>query len=258
MKGYDLTKLNMQFRHARCEDVISWVMEKIYPDAAMISSFQASGVVLLDLVRDIQPDLPVFFIDTGYHFPETLEFRDRLIHEWKLNVVTIGPETKKKGTSKENKEPLYKKDPDLCCRTHKVEPLKRLKKRSQITAWLSALRRDQNSNRESMNMFMHDQKGHIRIHPLIHWSRNKIWQHIYAKRLPFHPLYDQGYTSIGCFPPECTTRGVSEKRPRSGRWPDSDKTECGLHLDLVKEEEEAWVQQLKTREKKSEKTKKQV
>jgi phosphoadenosine phosphosulfate reductase len=248
MKKYDFQKLNMQFRYAKGEDILSWVIENIYPDAAMTSSFQASGVVLIDMIREIQPDFPIFFIDTGYHFPETLEFRDRLVHEWNLNVQTIKPQKRKS----DSREPLYKRDPDSCCRLNKVEPLKKLKRRLNVSAWLSGVRRDQNSNRLSFDMFMHDKKGYVRIHPLIHWSRNKIWSYIYAKKLPFHPLYDRGYTSIGCFPPECTIKSLSEKSPRSGRWPENEKTECGLHLDLVKEEEEAWVQQLKLKEKKNE------
>ncbi|MFO7981587.1 MAG: phosphoadenylyl-sulfate reductase [Candidatus Aminicenantes bacterium] len=252
MKEYDLTKLNMQFRYARCEDILGWVIENIYPDAAMTSSFQASGVVLIDMIKKIQPDFPIYFIDTGYHFPETLEFRDRLIHEWNLNVKTVRSAKKKNDPQNQNKGPLYKNNPDLCCRLNKVEPLKKLKKKLKISAWLSAVRKDQNSNRLSFDMFMRDKKGYIRIHPLIHWSRHKIWQYIYAKKLPFHPLYDRGYTSIGCFPPECTKRNILEDRPRSGRWPGIDKTECGLHLDLVREEEEAWVQQIKLKEKKNE------
>lgn len=242
----------MQFRYTRCEDILNWVIENIYPDAAMTSSFQASGVVLIDMIRDIQPDFPIYFIDTGYHFPETLEFRDRLIHEWNLNVRTIKPQQKKNNPRGENKEPHYKKDPDLCCLVNKVKPLQRLKEELNISAWLSAVRRDQNSNRLSFDMFMYDKKGYMRIHPLIHWSRHKVWQYIYAKKLPFHPLYDRGYTSIGCFPSECTIRNLSENSPRSSRWPNIDKTECGLHLDLVKEEEEAWVRQIKLKEDKNE------
>jgi len=252
MKNYDLAKLNMQFRYARCEDILNWVIENIYPDAAMTSSFQASGVVLIDMIREIKPDFPIYFVDTGYHFPETHEFRERLIQEWKLNVMTVRTHLKGKKSQKENGEPIYKKDPDLCCRLNKVEPLNRLKRDLKISAWLSAVRRDQNLNRAFFNMFMYDKKGYIRIHPMIHWSRHKVWQYIHAKKLPFHPLYDQGYTSIGCFPHECTTKSSSESRPRRGRWPGLNKTECGLHLDLVKEEEEAWVRQIKLREKENE------
>jgi phosphoadenosine phosphosulfate reductase len=252
MKKYDFTKLNMQFRYARCEEILDWVIKNIYPDAAMTSSFQASGVVLIDMIKKIQPDFPVYFIDTGYHFPETLEFRDRLIHEWNLNVKTVKSPKKENDPQNQNKGPLYKSNPDLCCRLNKVEPLKKLKKKLKISVWLSAVRRDQNPNRLSFDMFMHDKKGYIRIHPLIHWSRHKIWQYIYTKKLPFHPLYDRGYTSIGCFPPECTKRNILEDRPRSGRWSGIDKTECGIHLDLVREEEEAWVQQIKLEEKKNE------
>jgi len=252
MEKYNIAKLNMQFRYARCGDVLNWIMENIYPDAAMTSSFQVSGLVLIDMIKTIQPEFPIYFIDTGYHFPETLEFRDRLIHEWGLNVKTIKPHHKEKNIQEQSKEPLYKKDPDLCCRLNKVEPLRKIKRKLKISAWLSAVRRDQNTNRSSFDMFMNDKKGYMRIHPLIHWSRSKVWEYVYAKKLPFHPLYDKGYTSIGCFPPDCTSKSVSETNPRKGRWSDIDKTECGLHLDLVKEEEEAWVRQIKLKEKKNE------
>jgi phosphoadenosine phosphosulfate reductase len=258
MRKDDLAKLNMQFRYSRCEDILNWIIENKFPDMAMTSSFQASGVVLIDIMRGIVPDFPIYFIDTGYHFPETLEFRDRLIHEWDLNVITVKPDPREKSLREAKKEPLYKRDPDRCCLVNKVEPLNRLKKRLNVTAWMAAVRRDQNSNREGFSMFMYDRQGYVRIHPLIHWSGQKIWQYIHEKKLPFHPLYDKGYTSIGCFPPECTSQNHSSSDPRKGRWTDTKKTECGLHLDLVKEEENAWIRQLNLRESKNEKKKTKI
>ena len=249
MKQFDLKKLNMQFRYASCEEVLQWVISNLYPDVAMTTSFQSSGMVLISFLRKIQPDFPVYFIDTGYHFPETLEFRDRLIQEWKINVITIKAD-EEKYILKQDQGDFAKEHLDTCCQLNKVEPLNQLKKRLCVSAWISALRRDQNSSRADLNMFMMDKAGYIRVHPLIHWDNQKLWQYIYSQNLPFHPLYDQGYASIGCFPPSCTTRSVSGGSERSGRWANSDKTECGLHLDLVQEEEDAWVRQLESKEKK--------
>jgi phosphoadenosine phosphosulfate reductase len=247
MKKFDLPQLNLQFRYAACEDILDWTIANIYPDMAMTTSFQASGIVLISFVKKIQPDFPIYFIDTGYHFPETLEFRDRLVREWELNVITVYPDKEKHVFRLESGDPV-KGELDICCQANKVEPLNRLKKRLRVSAWISAVRRDQSPDRAGLNMFMRDKAGYIRIHPLIHWTSQRIWKYIYSQNLPFHPLYDQGFTSIGCFPPACTTRSISGGDERGGRWAKTGKTECGLHLDLVEEEEEAWVQ-LESKEK---------
>lgn len=249
MKTFDLSLLNMQFRYASCEKVLEWVMSNLYPDVAMTTSFQASGIVLINFMRKIRKDFPVYFIDTGYHFPETLEFRDRLIQEWDLNVITVTPEDERYKLDMDAVN-LLKEALDSCCQANKVEPLNKLKKKLEVSAWISAVRRDQSRNRAKFDMFMVDKAGYTRIHPLIHWDSQRIWRHIFSKQLPFHPLYDQGYTSIGCFPPSCTTRSISGDSERSGRWTNTGKTECGLHLDLVAEEEQAWIEQLKPKESK--------
>lgn len=248
MKEFDLSKLNMQFRYASCDDVLKWVITNLYPDVAMTTSFQASGMVLISFLREVQPDFPIYFIDTGYHFPETLEFRDRLMQEWGLNILTIQPEEEKFELKHTSGDPI-KADLDVCCQTNKVEPLNSLKRKLRVSAWLSAVRRDQSPSRANFNMFMLDKAGYIRIHPLIHWDSQSVWKYIYSHKLPFHPLYDQGYNSIGCFPPSCTTRSISGDSERSGRWANSGKTECGLHLDMIDEEEDAWVK-LESKEKK--------
>ena len=147
---------------------------------------------------------------------------------------------------------MYTKEVDLCFRINKIEPLKKLKKELGVSVWLSAVRRDQNKNRSRFSTFMLDKSGYIRVHPLIYWDREKIWQYIYSHKLPYHPLYDKGYTSIGCFPPVCTMENMSNGDERRGRWINTDKRECGLHLDLVKEEEEAWAHQLELKETKNE------
>ena len=122
-------------------------------------------------------DFPIYFIDTGYHFPETLEFRDRLIQEWNLNVITVSTEEEKYILNPDQKN-IAKEHIDTCCQINKVEPLNQLKKRLNASAWISALRRDQNPSRADLNMFMMDKAGYIRIHPLIRWDNQKLWQYI--------------------------------------------------------------------------------
>ena len=184
MKQFDLKKLNLQFRYASCEEVLQWVISNLYPDVAMTTSFQSSGMVLISFLRKIQPDFPIYFVDTGYHFPETLEFRDRLIQEWNLNVLSISAE-KEKYLLKQDQSDFSVEHINTCCQINKVEPLNQLKKRLNVSAWLSALRRDQNPSRADLNMFMMDKTGYIRINPLIHWNNKKLWQYIYSKNLPF-------------------------------------------------------------------------
>jgi phosphoadenosine phosphosulfate reductase len=248
MHNFDPEKLNLQFRYASCDEVLKWVISNLYPDVAMTTSFQASGMVLINFLREIQPNFPIYFIDTGYHFPETLGFRDRLVQEWNLNVITVQPEKEKYELKVDSGDPIQQ-ELDSCCHLNKVEPLNLLKRKLRVSAWISAVRRDQSSSRANFNMFMLDKAGYIRIHPLIHWDSQRVWDYIYSHKLPYHPLYDQGFTSIGCFPPSCTTRSISGDSERSGRWANTAKTECGLHLDMVEEEKDAWVR-LESKEKK--------
>jgi len=234
----DLSETNDRLRDADPETILAWAFKTFPYRIGMTTSFQASGVVLLDMIRRLAFGFPVFFIDTGFHFPETLEFKNRLTRAWDLNVHVILPPVSRKKLEREHGPFLYERDPDLCCRINKVASLDNLKKELGLKVWISAIRRDQSATRADIRPIMRDAGGSLRIHPLVHWTRERIWERIRAERLPYHPLYDQGYTSIGCFPPCCTARTSSDEDERKGRWGGRDKLECGLHRGLTTVEDE--------------------
>ncbi len=232
-----LRELNEKFKASGPEAILKWTIGAFPGRAAMTTSFQASGIVLLYFLKKIAPGVPVYFIDTGFHFPETIEFRNRLAKEWHLDVHTIIPAASKTNPEKECGGFLYERDPDRCCLIHKVVPLRNLQKEADMKAWISAIRKDQSHTRKAIEPLMLDPENRLHVHPLVHWTRERIWTFIERHGLPCHPLYDQGYTSIGCFPPSCTSKNGDEEDERAGRWHGKAKRECGLHQDLRSERE---------------------
>jgi len=228
----DVKELNERFRRSEPEEILGWAVRAFPYQAAMTSSFQASGIVLIHMIRKITFDFPIFFIDTGFHFPETIEFKNRLASEWHLNVHTIIPAMSRRKLDGRYGPLLYEKDPDLCCLVNKVSPLESLKKEIGVSHWISAVRKDQSETRKNLKPLMRDRERNLRIHPLVNWTGRDVWAYIRGHGLPYNPLYDQGYTSIGCFPPCCTSKNGLEDDERAGRWSGNAKTECGLHADL--------------------------
>ena len=189
------------------------------------SSFQASGVVLLHLIREQRPDLPVLFLDTLHHFPETLAYRDEMAARWGLNVITLRAEQPRPGL-------WLAENADACCRRHKVEPL--MNALQPYDVWFTALRRDQSSSRAAVQERepFRAGGGHTirRVSPLAGWTMADVEEYAEDNGIPLLPLYDLGYTSIGCEP--CTSVPVDAANPRSGRWGGL-KLECGIHLQAV-------------------------
>jgi phosphoadenosine phosphosulfate reductase len=233
-KALDFPEINAKLEGAEPLEVLRWALAAFPCQVGMTTSFQNSGIVLIHMVRKIAFDFPIFFIDTGFHFPETLEFKARLTREWGLNIHTIMPHLSRTKLERERGPRLYERDPDLCCRLNKVAPLADLKKEIGLKNWISALRKDQSETRRDIAPVMSDGDGNLRIHPLAGWTRDRVWAYIRGNGLPYHPLYDQGYTSIGCFPPSCTSKNGLEGDERAGRWKGREKTECGLHEGIKK------------------------
>jgi len=190
-------------------------------------SFQAEGMALLHMVRKFVPDIPVLFLDTGYHFPETLAYRDRMKREWSLNLVTILPE---KTVAQQESEfgLLYRSDPARCCQLRKVEPLARALEPFDI--WFAGLRREQSpARRDIRKAALHQLPGGKviwKLNPLADWTSQQVWAYLEEHGIERLPLYDQGYQSIGCAP--CTSIPVDPANPRSGRWGGT-RLECGIH-----------------------------
>lgn len=194
--------------------------------AAVSCSFQAGGVALVHMLVRQSPDIPVLFVDTGYHFAETLAFRDELASAWKLNLVVLRADT----TVSEQEAAhglLHRSDPDLCCAIRKVEPLYRALEAYDL--WFTGVRRDQASSRAGTRLVERKllPAGHVveKVNPLARWSEQDVDDYHRLHRIPRHPLSAHGYRSIGCAP--CTVpSGAAD--PRAGRW-DGRKLECGLH-----------------------------
>jgi phosphoadenosine phosphosulfate reductase len=204
------------------DEILLWVWNTFGELAVSSSSFQSQSVVLLYLIGKFVPKMPVYFLETGFHFPETLAFRDELTEKWGLNVVNITPEDY---ITKENLSELRLLDPDYCCLHAKVSPLQRALHGKQ--AWVTGIRRDQTSNRRDTPVITEQSGGLLKVAPLASWSRTDLRAYITENNLPAHPLEHKGYRSIGCEP--CTVPVVNEYDERSGRWVSYSKTECGLH-----------------------------
>ncbi|HEX4037940.1 MAG TPA: phosphoadenylyl-sulfate reductase [Acidobacteriaceae bacterium] len=192
------------------------------------SSFQAEDVVLLHMVRALLPRVAVLFLETGYHFPETLAYRDRIAAEWDLQLISLAPQQ----TVSEQESALgilYRTAPDRCCALRKVGPL--FEALSGYRVWVTGLRRQQAKSRAHLQLeedFRLPGGATLRkLNPLAEWTTRDVWEYAGAHGIPLLPLYERGYTSIGCAP--CTSLPADPADPRSGRW-SGRKQECGIHL----------------------------
>ena len=178
--------------------------------------------------------MPVIFLDTGFHFPETLTFRDELQACFGLNLLIVRPLTEKSHLIAQYGEGLYRRNPDLCCYINKVEPMRRAL--AGFEAWVSGVRHDHTPNRQRFPLLQTQSNDPLKIYPMLNWSRPQIFAYIDRHQLPVHPLAAKGYQSIGCAP--CTRPVHFDDSERAGRWAGQEKLECGLHLDLGPDAEE--------------------
>lgn len=186
------------------------------------SSFQADCVVLLHMLRTVRPDIPVLFIDTVHHFTETTAYAQRLAAAWSLNLITVRSTAPHQG--------LWQQSTEACCAQHKTEPL--FHALSDYDTWFTALRREQSPTRsglEPTGVFRLPSGHRLRkVNPLLHWTLPDVLSYAHIHEIPLLPLYERGYTSIGCFP--CTQLPSDPSDPRSGRWGGLRK-ECGIHIE---------------------------
>jgi phosphoadenosine phosphosulfate reductase len=189
-------------------------------NACITCSFQAEDMVVLHQLRLQKPDIPVLFLDTGYHFPETVAYRDRMTAEWNLNLVNL--------RSERPLDHLYRTDPTECCRQRKVEPL--AAGLEPFDVWFTGLRREQSPSRRNLQI---EEDHHLpsgkllrKISPLALWTTKEVFAYAVVNEIPLLSLYEQGYPSIGCAP--CTQKPLNPDDPRSGRWA-GQKLECGIH-----------------------------
>lgn len=215
-----LAELNRVYQPLNFAERIRRVYEDFDPERIMVtSSFAATSAYFLHIISTIRPSQKIHFIDTGYHFPETLAYRHELEERFGLQVIDVKPDPHHWRVS--NEEQMWRTDPDLCCQVNKVSPLEEVKENYDL--WISSLMRWQTPHRATLEIF-EERRGMIKFNPMIDITREERDAYIREHDLPFHPLVAQGYHSIGCS--HCTTRGEG----REGRWQGKEKTECGLHL----------------------------
>lgn len=227
----EAARLAALLEEASTSEVIAWAVGAFGPGLALATSFGRDGIVLLDHLRQHRQEVPILFLETGYHFPETLSFRDRLEHEWGLKVTNLTPSPAAREEAARASRPPYEVDPDRCCQLRKVEPL--MAALHGYTAWISGLRRDQHPGRNAIPIVEWqdlgtDGAGIFRVHPLAKWSLAQVDAYLVENHLPRHPLWDQGYSSVGCAP--CTRKVLPGEAERAGRWSGSSKIECGIHV----------------------------
>lgn len=191
------------------------------------SSFQTHSIPMLHILSQIDARTPIYFLNTGYHFPETIQFRDTVTKALGLNVINARSEVPKNQQRDQEGHLLFASDPDHCCFLNKTQPTDKLL--DQHDVWINGVRADQNANRKNLKRIAATPNGKLRYHPMLDWNKKEIYQYIKAYNLPRHPLDENGYVSIGCEP--CTRKPTLDDR--EGRWFGMNKTECGLHTDLI-------------------------
>jgi phosphoadenosine phosphosulfate reductase len=215
-----LLALNEKYLPLGFEERIRTLYREFTPDRVLVtSSFAATSAYFLHIISRIQPQQAIHFIDTGFHFPETLDYRAYLTQLFGLKVIDVKAEDWKHQFTVDDK--TYERDPDFCCTVNKVEPLEAIK--PNFNVWVSSLMRWQTDHRAGLPVF-ELRRGILKFNPMIDVTRDERDAYIREHQLPFHPLVAQGYSSIGCT--HCTAQGDG----RSGRWQGKPKTECGLHL----------------------------
>ena len=221
-----LAEENVRLATADVMTILEWSLDTFQDDIGMTTAFGTSGLVLLHHALQIMPDIKIFFIDTGFHFRETLEFSERISNEWNLNLEVVESMTSLEEVVKKVGAEPWRVNADLCCHYRKVEPLLRFIHTRK--AWLHGLRKDQSIMRAAMEVIELDGRGVLKISPLIMWTGEHVWDYIHKHNIPYHPLHDQNYPSIGCEP--CTLPVEKGGSERDGRWPFMQKMECGIHL----------------------------
>src|SRR5262245_38485316 len=192
----------------------------------MATAFGPEGMVLIHKLAEIAPQTPIFNLDTGYQFAETLELRQRVLRRYGIEVELKRPKQTVAEYEAAHGGPVYKTNPDQCCADRKLSLLREAA--VGMHAWASAIRRDQSADRSHVPIVGWDKKfGLVKVSPLANWTKQQVWKMITDYDIPYNPLHDQGYSSIGCWP--CTRAVLLGEDERAGRWSGFAKTECGLH-----------------------------
>lgn len=232
----ELKSLNGRFEKAPAEEILGWVWDEFGFQSAIGTSFQGAVLVAMHIAYKNGFRFPVFTIDTGLLFEETITLKKQLEDFFGITIEVLRPAQSVKEQAEVYGDELWKKDPDLCCTLRKVLPLQ--EKLSTLDCWITGLRRQQGATRATIGIVEiytfdeHNNRDIVKVNPLASWSRESVWNYIKQHKIPYNPLHDKGYTSIGCYP--CTMPDGSTDNERAGRWVGFNKTECGIHTFMKK------------------------
>ena len=208
------------------ERILRWAFDTFQRGVAIASAFGAEGMVLIDMASRIRPDVRVFTLDTEFLFPETYDLMERVEQRYRVKIERVYSALTPEEQERIHGPALWNRDPDRCCHLRKIEPLKM--KLAGLRAWITAIRRSQTAARSSAGKVEWDEKFQLlKINPLADWTTEKVWHYLGKHDVPYNPLHERNYPSIGCT--HCTRAVRAGEDARAGRWANFQKTECGLH-----------------------------
>ncbi len=231
-----LRDLNERFQTEPTESTLTWAWNQFGDRAAIGTSFQGAGLVMIDLARRNGLDFPVFTLDTGLLFAETMALKLKLESFFGIQIESLEPDLSVETQAEVHGPELWKRDPDLCCTVRKVVPLQG--KLASLDCWITGLRRQQSDTRSAIGViesYLFDPvsgREVIKLNPMANWTRDAVWDYLKKHQIPYNPLQDQGYGSIGCVP--CTRKAGRDENERAGRWMGFQKTECGIHTFMAR------------------------
>ena len=222
----ELQRDSQQLESATPQEILKWAVDRFAPKFTMATAFGPEGMTIIHMLAEIAPQTPIFNLETGYQFQETLDLRERVKERYGIEVEYKLPELTVEQYETANGGPLYKTDPNRCCFDRKISVLHKAARGWH--AWASAIRRDQSPDRAKAPIVGWDKKFQlVKVSPLANWTKKDVWSLITDEDIPYNPLHDRGYPSVGCQP--CTRAVLAGEDERSGRWSGFQKTECGLH-----------------------------
>jgi phosphoadenosine phosphosulfate reductase len=225
----ELVAMNIAFEDAHPREILEWALERSGLERiAIASAFQAEGTIVMHLATQMRPDIPILFLETGYQFAETLAFKEQLAERLSLNVVDLVGEYTVARQAATFGPRLFERDPERCCDMNKVRPM--FEALRGLDAWITAFRRESSPTRSEAPFVqqyeLEPDRWIVKVNPMAAWSRQQVWAYLKEHDLPHNPLYDLGYSSIGCAP--CTRMRFPDEPERAGRWAGLSKWECGI------------------------------
>lgn len=222
-----LDDINDRFESAHPDDILEWGMQYFGSSMVLGTGFGPSGIFLIHRLTQLGYATPIFFLDTQLLFDETYELKERLEDQFGLNITRVTPDLSLDEQAEKFGDKLWNRNPNRCCHLRKVLPLRNYL--SDKRAWITGVRRDQSQSRRTTKWVEWDPGNRVvKINPVAGWTREEVWEYIHEHNLPYNPLHDDGYPSIGCIP--CTSMVNAGEEERAGRWSGMEKTECGIHL----------------------------